>query len=93
MTTLSALFIWAALANHGFAAHQRGFAGLCFRSQQCRLDGDGIMAVHARNDMPPVGFKTLRRVVSEPSLHLTVDGDAVVIVDGNQFAQTQRARQ
>ena len=43
--------------------------------------------------MPAVCFKALGRIVSEPALHLAIDGNTVVIIDGNQLAQPQRAGQ
>ena len=47
------------------------------------------MAINLRNHLPAVGFKTLNRIVCEPAFNFTIDRDAVVIVEGNQFAQTQ----
>ncbi len=46
--------------------------------------------------MPSIGFEALRRVVAEPALHFAVDGDTVVVVDGDELAQSpcpgERAR-
>ncbi|CAI1513220.1 Uncharacterised protein [Serratia liquefaciens] len=39
--------------------------------------------------MPAVGFKALGGVVGEPAFHVTVDGDAVVIVERSQFAELE----
>jgi hypothetical protein len=43
--------------------------------------------------VPAVGSKPLRRVVREPADHLAVDGDAVVVVEDDELAQAQGARQ
>ncbi len=51
------------------------------------------MAVYAAHDMPAVRFKALSGVISEPAINVTIDGNTVVIIEGNQFAQLQRTRQ
>jgi len=51
------------------------------------------MAVDLGNHVPAVGCEAARRVVGEPALDVTVDGNAVVVVEDNQFAQAQGARQ
>eukprot|EP00659_Diplonema_papillatum_P022586 gene22587-biopygen22916 len=47
------------------------------------------MTVDIADHLPVVGFETLRRVVGEPAFDFAVDGDAVVIVEGNQLAKAQ----
>ncbi|CAI1801637.1 Uncharacterised protein [Serratia plymuthica] len=39
--------------------------------------------------VPAVGFEALGGVVGEPAFHMTVDGDAVVIVERGQFAELE----
>ncbi|CAI1167777.1 Uncharacterised protein [Serratia liquefaciens] len=75
--------------NHGFA-HQQGrlvsdLAGFFNRG----LDGIRVVAVHVTHHVPAVGFKALGGVVGEPAFHVTVDGDAVVIVERGQFAELE----
>ena len=51
------------------------------------------MAVNIADHLPVVGFETLWRVVGEPAFNFAVDGDAVVVVERDQLAQTQRTGQ
>ena len=46
-----------------------------------------------RHHVPTIGFEAFGRIVGEPAVHVTVDGDAVVIVEADEFAETQRAGQ
>ena len=43
--------------------------------------------------MPVVGLKPFCRVVGKPALGFPVYGDAVVVIEANQLAQPQRARE
>ncbi len=47
------------------------------------------MTVHTTHHVPAVGLEALGRVVGEPAFHVTVDGDAVVVPEGDQLAQAQ----
>ena len=49
------------------------------------------MTVNPGDDMPPIGLKSFWRVIGEPALDLAVDGNTVVVINRNQFAQTERA--
>ena len=51
------------------------------------------MSIHVRDNMPAVGLKAFRGIVGEPAIHVTIDGDAVVIPERDQLTQTQRTRQ
>ena len=52
-----------------------------------------IVAVDLVHHVPVVGLEAFCRVVGEPALGFPVDGDAVVIVEANQLAEPQGARQ
>ena len=43
--------------------------------------------------MPPIGHEALRRVVGEPALGLSVDRYSVVVVEHDQLAEAEGARQ
>jgi hypothetical protein len=66
---------------------------------RCRPGGEqgGSMASgrgrRRRDHLPAVGFEALRRVVGEPAFDVAVDGDAVVVVEGDQLAQARGAGQ
>ena len=51
------------------------------------------MTINRWYDLPAIGFEAARRVISEPSLDLAIDGDPVVIINRNQFAQAEGAGQ
>jgi len=84
-----------ALANHGLAADERGFsirtAGLLFCGNERQLHRLRVVAIHLGDHIPAAGLETLWCVVGEPAFHVAVDGDAVVVVEGHQLRQPQRA--
>ena len=90
---LAALLVGRALADECLAADQRGPVRLGPRRVDGGGDGGRVVAVHLGDHVPAVGLKAPRRVVGEPALHLAVDGDAVVVVEGDQLAQPQGACQ
>ncbi len=45
------------------------------------------MSIHIPEHLPTVGFKALGCVVGEPAFHLSINGDAVVVVDGDEFSK------
>ncbi len=79
-------------ADGGAANDERGFvAGLGFGGGF--LDGNGVMAVDGADDVPAIGLEALRGVVGEPVLDMTVDGNAVVVVVGDELVELERAGQ
>lgn len=52
-----------------------------------------IVPVNVMHDMPVVGFKTFGGIVGKPAFGFAINGDAVVIVKADQFAQSQRTSQ
>ena len=93
MNLMSIGLIGRAHADYGFAADHGGFSAGLLGRFDCRLDRYRIVAVDVRHHMPPVGFKALGCVVGKPSLHMAIYGDAVVVVEADQLAQSERARQ
>ncbi|MCY1515307.1 hypothetical protein D9M68_498890 [compost metagenome] len=80
-------------ADHGLAADQgRTVAGLA-RGLDGGLDLVGVMAVDVADHLPAVGLEALRGVVGEPAVDFAVDGDAVVVVEGDQLVQALGAGQ
>ncbi|CAI1962870.1 Uncharacterised protein [Serratia proteamaculans] len=47
------------------------------------------MTVNVTHHVPAVSFKALGGIVGEPAFDVAVDGDAVVIVEGGQFAELE----
>ncbi len=64
---------------------------------QCRFNGGGhcirILPVDRAQHVPAIGFEALRRVVAEPAFGVAIDGDVVVVVEGDELVQMQRAGQ
>lgn len=93
VTVMAAAQIGRTVADHSLAADQCGFVvdrtGLADRLGDCL----GVMPVDVAHHMPAVGLEALRRVVGEPTLDMTVDRDPVVVVERDQLAETQRARE
>ena len=52
------------------------------------VDRFGIVTLHIGDDVPAVGFKTFGCVVGKPAVDVAVDGDVVVVPEGDQLAQT-----
>ncbi len=93
------LFVGGAPADDGLAADERGLVGNRAGRFDGGLDGLGIVAVHLGYHVPPIGLEPLRRIVEEPgggiavSADLTIDGDIVVVVKGDELTQSQDAGQ
>ena len=87
-----ALLVRRTEADGGLAADQ-GWQRALARGLDGGLDLFRIVAVDVADHLPVVGFEALGRVVGEPAFDFTVDGDAVVIVEGDQLAQAQGAGQ
>ena len=88
MHVVRAFLVGRAFADDGFAADHGGLVGHCLCSFNCGLHGFGVVSVDTGNHMPAVGFKTLRRIVGKPAFDMAVDGNAVVVPECNQLAQT-----
>ena len=70
-----------------------GLSVTALAASMAACDGLRIMAVDVRHHVPAVGFEALRRVVGEPAFDVAVDGDAVVVPEGDQLAQAPGAGQ
>ncbi|CAK6470916.1 hypothetical protein PSEG_05568 [Pseudomonas sp. Nvir] len=86
-------FVRRTETNDGFAHQQGRFVGNCTRFFYCAFDGVSVVTVNAAHHVPAVGFKAFRGIVGEPAFNVAVDGDAVVIIEGHQFAQFQSTGQ
>ena len=56
-------------------------------------DGSAIVSVHVGENLPTVCAEARRRVVGVPVLHIAIDGDAVIVVEDDELAQSQGAGQ
>ena len=88
---VAALLVRRAAADGRLAADQAGLVGDRLGGEYGKLDGVAVMAVYVGDDVPAVGLETLRRVVGEPAFDMAVDGDAIVVPEGDQLAQAKGA--
>ena len=92
MHLVGPLHVGRAFADHGLAADQCGLVRpLGFGNR--RVNCSHIMPIDARYHVPAIGFKALWRVVLEPALDLAIDRDAVIVIQHDQFRETQGTRQ
>ena len=63
------------------------------RGFNCGFDGGLVMAIDTTHHVPTVALKTLWHVFAEPVVDFAIDGNVVVVVQANQFAQAQSACQ
>ena len=85
--------VGAAFADGGFANNQRGLVAAGFGAGNGGRHSGGVMAVHGGNHVPAVSGKTLGRVVDKPGCNLAVDGNAVVVVQGDELVELPGACQ
>ena len=85
--------VGAAFADVGFANHQSRLVGAGFGVGDGLADGGGAVAVNRANHVPAAGGEAQSGVVDEPRSNLAVNGDAVVVVQGDQLVQLPRACQ
>ena len=90
---LRALLVGGALPYDGLAADQGGPGCIVTGRLDSCLHLRGAVAVDIVDHLPAVGIEPGRCVVGKPAFNLAVDGDAIVIVKRDQFAQTQGTRQ
>src|SRR5450830_722513 len=83
-----ALLVRRTEADGGLAADQ-GRTVAFARGLDGGLDLFRIMTVDIADHLPVVGLETLGRIVGEPAFDFAVDGDAVVVIEGDQLAQVQ----
>ncbi len=75
-------------ADGGAADNEGGLvAGLGFGGSL--LDGNSVMAVDGADDVPAIGLEALGGVVGEPVFDVTVDGNAVVVVVGDELVELE----
>src|SRR6185369_6185821 len=83
-----------AFADDGLGADQRRPAALTLRFAQRAVHRLDVVAVHGGDHLPAIGLEAAAHVVGVPLLDaalVRVDRDAVVVVDGDQLAQAERA--
>ncbi|CCJ99103.1 hypothetical protein BN130_1737 [Cronobacter malonaticus 507] len=93
MGLLFTRFVRRAEANDGATDNQRRFIGNLFRLFDSAFDSLWIVAVNLMHHVPVVGFETFGGVIGKPAFGFAINRDAVVIVEANELAEAQRARE
>ncbi len=86
-------FVRRAKANHRPADNQRRLILHALRFKDGRFNCLRIVTVDLMHHVPVIGFKTFGGIIGKPAFGFTVNGDTVVVIEANEFAQPQRARQ
>ena len=87
MHIMPPLFIGCTLTNHCTAANQGRFVAVCFGCVNRLQYGVDIMTIHCANHLPTIGFKASWRIIGEPAFDITINRNAVVVIEGNQLTQ------
>ena len=85
--------VWRTFADDRLAADQRWLVALRFGGTDRGVDGVDVVAVDVADDVPAIGFKALGCVIREPAFDMAVDGNAVVVIEGDQLGQLPGAGQ
>ena len=86
-----ALLVGRAPTDDGLAANKSGCVAVGARAFDGAFHRARIVPVHIGYHLPAVCAETRRRVVGEPTLHISVDGDAVIVVEDDQLTESQGA--
>ena len=77
----------------GFTDNEARFIGTGFGLRDGRRNRRSIVTINGANHVPAIGLEALRGIVREPRCDLTVDTDAVVIVQSDELVQLPSTRQ
>ena len=88
-----ARLVGAPVADDGGADDEAGPLPLRLGRPDGGVHGCGIEAVDGPGHMPAVGPEALAHVFGEGDVSIALDGDAVVVVEVDELAQAQGARQ
>ena len=80
-----------AKADFGAADDERGFGGFGFGGGDGGVYGGVVVSVHIADDVPAVGFIAQRGVFAKPRRDFAVNGDAIAVVEADEFAEAEGA--
>ena len=84
--------VWAAIADDALDADDTG-PRVVLRGHYCLVDRAAVERVDAALNMPAVPFKALGPILGVGDVGLAVDGNGVIVVEIDDLAQAQMARQ
>ena len=90
MRRLAALLVRGAETDHRARADERRLAAVGLSPPQRLEHRVAVMTVQIFDDLPTAGGEALRGVISHPAADRTIDGDAVVVVDADELAESKR---
>ena len=85
--------VGTALADHGAGNNQSRLFRLLLGFGNGTIHGINIMTVHRTDHVPAIGFETTTRIVAHPALDITVNRNAVVVVDGDELVEPPHTSQ
>ena len=74
--------------NGGFTNDQSWFGGFRLSGGRSGIDRLSIVPINWADDIPTIGFKATCRIVFEPTIDMTINRDAVVIIETNEFVES-----
>ena len=86
MGLFCALLVGGAKTNNRSADDQAGLVLVGTGQFDSGLDLLGVVAVNVGNDMPAISFEAFGSIIGEPAFDLTIDGDAVVVIEHRELA-------
>ena len=86
-------FVRRTETDNGAADNQRRLVGDALRLFNRAAHRLGVVAVDLADDVPVIGFETLMGVVGKPAFGFAIDRDAVMVIEADQLAEAERARQ
>ena len=90
---MTAFFISRTFTNQSLTANDRRFSRFILGSLNSSTDFIGIVSVHICHHVPTIAFKALRNIFGKPTINFTVNGNIIIIIQNNQFTQSQCTRQ
>jgi len=85
--------VWRTPADLGAADNQRWLADHLLRFLRCFVHRLGIMAINGADHMPAIGFESRGGVIAEPAIDMTINRNAIVVIEANQLVQPPDTRE
>src|SRR6202040_841941 len=86
-------FVRASLAYDGLTADERRPTVVVAGLPDSRLDRFPVMSVNRAQHAPAIRLKALGCVIGEPVFDVSIDADAVVVIDGDELGESEGACQ
>jgi hypothetical protein len=84
-------FVGATVADMSAADDERGALRFGLRGDDRFVEGGEVVHIAYVLDVPTVGFEPLAHIIGVGQVRIAIDRDVVVIVEADQFAETEMA--